>query len=444
MLTVHVRVNDAATNKPTPVRIRFVDEHGQCHVPLGRLESFAEQPGVDVGGHVRIGSKRFSYIDGACEIRLPTGPILIEGFKGVEYESLQRDVTLGPGQISLRLAIERWIDLRQEGWYSGDYPRACAAVTTRRVLALEGAAEDIAVVNLLAEETRGDGDKPVSLPNLLAFSGSSPALETPGHLVVVNTINTHPLLGTVALLRSHRPVYPLPHLGAPGLDDWSVADWCDQCHRKRGLVVWPDLPRVRPDAPQGEALAALILGKIDAFEISQFPKEETLANWYRLLNCGYRLPLVGGSGKNSNTTVLGAVRTYARLEPGSEFNYGNWIEAVRLGRTFATGGPVLTLAVEGREPGSVLDLSAGESVVRIHAQMRGPTAGLPIEILYNGQVIDSQRPMIEGVHFEAKIKESGWFAARTYLALYVSSVLPGRRPTVAPDSGHRKSVVGDP
>src|SRR5207248_622962 len=109
MHTVHVRVNDAATNKPTPLRIRFVDEHGQSHVPFGRLATFAEQPGLDVGGNVHLGSERFSYIDGACEIRLPTGTIHVEGTKGPEYAPLQRKLTLGLGQISLRLAIERWI-----------------------------------------------------------------------------------------------------------------------------------------------------------------------------------------------------------------------------------------------------------------------------------------------------------------------------------------------
>src|SRR5438309_9455807 len=117
MLTVHVRVNDAATNRPTPLRVRFLDEAGNEYVPFGRLARFAEGPGVDVGGSVRLGAERFAYIDGACEIRLPAGNILVEGTKGPEYSPLRRQVTLGPGQISLRLGVERWVDLRQEGWY---------------------------------------------------------------------------------------------------------------------------------------------------------------------------------------------------------------------------------------------------------------------------------------------------------------------------------------
>ena len=45
-----------------------------------------------------------------------------------------------------------------------------------------------------------------------------------------------------------------------------------------GLVVWPDLPRLRSRGAQGEALAALILGKIDAFEISRFEAVEPEAS----------------------------------------------------------------------------------------------------------------------------------------------------------------------
>jgi hypothetical protein len=416
MLTVHVRVNDAATNRPTPVRVRFTDERGGEHVPFGRLARFAEQQGIDVGGSVRIGPERFAYIDGACEIRLPAETVLVEATKGPEYSPPRRQVTLAPGQISLRLGVERWIDLRQEGWYSGD---TRAHFLAPHAALLEAAAEDLAVVNLLAEETLPAGDNPASLPNLLAFSGTAPALASPGHLVIVNTLNRHPLLGTVSLLNSHRAVYPL-RFGAPGPDDWSVADWCDQCHRKRGLVVWPDLPRLRPEAPQGEALAALLLGKVDAFEVSRFPdaEPEALADWYRLLDCGYRVPLVGGSGKDSNTVALGAVRTYARLEPASEFEYGAWVEAVRGGRTFVTNGPLLTLTVEERDPGAVVALPAGGRLVCVRAEVRSATPVDQLEILYNGRLVaakeasgNRQAALLE---FETNAADSGWLAARCW------------------------------
>jgi hypothetical protein len=413
MLTVHVRVNDAPTGKPTPVRIRFVAQ-GRYLVPFGRLTEFATAVGEDVGGHLLLGAEPFAYIDGACEVRLPPGPVLIEVSKGPEYTPLRREVSLGLGQVSLRVAVDRWIDLRQGGWYAGD--TRCHYLPPHAAL-LEGAAEDLAVVNLLAQERPPAADRPPAVPNLLAFSGKQPALETPACLVVVNTLNTHPLLGSVGLLNSHRAVYPLS-FGPPGLDNWSVADWCDQCHRKSGLVVWADLPRLTEAHPQGEALAALILGKVDAFEVCRFDSIEpaVLGDWYRLLDCGFRVPLAGGSGKDSNAIALGSVRTYARLEPGQEFGYAAWIEAVRAGRTFVTNGPLLSLTAEGRGPGTVLAKSPGQMIpVRVEAQGMVPFD--QVEVLLNGHVVLSKEA--SGNRLAARIEAelpvaSGWLVARCW------------------------------
>src|SRR5579875_3537809 len=338
MLTVHVRVSDVSTGQPTPVRLRLVDAEGTCRMPFGRLTEFATDPGVDVCGQVRLDGAAFAYIDGLCEVHLPPGPVHIEVSKGPEYPPLCRESVLGPGKIALRVAMERVLNWRSHGWYSGD---GRAQELSPHAARLEGAAEGLDVVNLLAHQRpprlgrQGAGPAGEmgftsfgAFVNLLAFSGTQPTLEGLPY-VVVNTCNTHPVLGTVALLNCHRVVYPL-RFGAPdGLDDWSVADWCDQCHRKKGLVVWPDFPRLTAEHPQGEALAALLLGKVDAFEVC--PAREgsrinalnnnSLADWYRLLACGQCLPLMGASGKTSNAIALGALRTYARLEPNQEFSY---------------------------------------------------------------------------------------------------------------------------
>ncbi len=144
-----------------------------------------------------------------------------------------------------------------------------------------------------------------------------------------------------------------------GADDkgWLLADWCDQCHRKNGLVVWAGAERA--DGFLGEPLLDLLLGKIDALEIliPRFTKETVLIAPltketilippltkgglggvlsplpYDLWNAGLTIPLIGASAKDSNTTVLGQTRTSAKLLPGETFDYQAWIAAVRAGRT---------------------------------------------------------------------------------------------------------------
>jgi hypothetical protein len=254
---------------------------------------------------------------------------------------------------------------------------------------------------------------------LLAFSGSAAALQGPECLVAVNTLNAHPVLGTVSLLNSHRIVHPL-RFGAPGeLDHWSIADWCDQCHRKAGLVVWADTPRLGDEHPQGEALAALVLGKIDAFEVCYFADVEpdVLGDYYRLLDCGVRVPLAGGSGKRSNLVPLGAVRTYAHLGSGAPLTYAAWIEAVRAGRTFITNAPLLTLTVGEQGPGVVLPRSAGQTV-RVRAEARSAVPFDQLELLVNGTVsaakTASGNRLSAVVETDVPVIGSAWIAARCW------------------------------
>lgn len=424
MHTVHVRVNDAGTGRPTPVRLALRDATGTYRAPLGRLVDFATGPGEDVGGNVRLGPARYAHIDGACEVRLPPGTIVVEVSKGPEYRAIAREVALGPGQISLRLTMERWADLTAQGWYAGDIRAHEMSV---HAAILEGAAEGLALVHLLSHERPPAGGKPAAVPGLLGFSGDRPALEGQDCSVVVNTLNAHPVLGTVGLLNCHRPVFPL-RFGEPGLeDDWSVSDWCDQCHRKTGLVTWPDVPRLTAACPQGEALAAAVLGKIDAFEVAGFPEPEpaALGDWYRLLDCGLRLPLVGGSGKDSNAVVLGSVRTYARLTPGEKLSPGPWAEAVRAGRTFITNGPLLSLTVAGEGPGAVLPC-ADKKAVQVRAEARSAVPFDQLEVLAGGIVVGAKpasgNRLAAVLEQELTVNEPTWIAARCWGA---GPLLPG-------------------
>lgn len=422
--TVHVRVNDAATGQPTPVRIRLFDSEGQSFAPLGRLTEFATGRNQDVGGNVLLGMKPYAYIDGSCEVPLPTGTLQADIHKGLEYRPIQQEFQLTAGKLALRFTLERWIDLSTQGWFSGD---TRAHFLTPHAALLEAGAEDLAVVNLLAAPCRIPGpyqrDYP-AIPNILAFSGQRPALETPGHLVVVNTHNTHPVVGSLGLLNCHRVVYPLSFGGSDGLDNWSLGDWCDQCHRKGGLVVWTrgwQGKAIKSDSlasPLGETLADLILGKIDAFEIDFFEDSpfDFLPDWYRLLNAGCRVPLVGGSGKDCNGIALGAMRTYAHLPPNAGFTYPHWIEAVRSGRTFVTNGPLISFTVNGCDPGETINLSTEDERLFVRAEARSIVPFDRLEVIVNGNMVAhcdaAGSPLSASFDDKLSVPAGSWLAIR--------------------------------
>jgi hypothetical protein len=441
MLTVHLRINDTATGKPTPVRLRISGPDATTYPPLGRVAEFATGRNEDVGAHLRLGRDRWCYVDGSCEVKLPAAvPLRVQATKGPLYEPLDQTVILGPGQMALRFTVGRWTNLGAEGWVSGD--TRCHFIPPHAAL-LEAAAEDLGIVNLLAcsqPVPSLDGTAYPSFPHLTAFSGQAAALEADDRLVAVNTLNVHPVLGKVGLLHSHRVVFPITFGGDEETDDWSVCDWCDQCHRKGGLTVWVDAFRPAAGLLGGEGLVAAVLGKIDAVEVDDLPRAQPLLPWvYRLWNAGVMVPLAGGSGKDSNKVLLGGMRTYARVLTSPERErgepYHDWVEAVRAGRTFVTNGPLIRLTVSeaGRTDAAAESLRPFEK----------------LEVVLNGAVIGCAGPTPNGRAFaaalavEPTVAQSSWVAARVLGAdgvfAHTSPVVvrlndrPSRRPEATAD-----------
>lgn len=122
--------------------------------------------------------------------------------------------------------------------------------------------------------------------------------------------------------------------------------------------------------------------------------------WYRLLNCGFRLPATAGTDCFLNrirSRLPGSDRVYVRI-PG-EFTYDAWIEGLRAGRSFVTNGPILELIVEGsKRPGDTLELGAPREVeVVAKAWSQFPLDR--VELLSSGKVIakgDPKNGLIDG------------------------------------------------
>src|SRR5262249_47723246 len=163
------------------------------------------------------------YIEGACEVRLPAGDPAVLGSKKTEYTPAQRAVAPTAGQPAPCECTKRPGDRRVPGVYtsSSRAPPHSPPVTD---LASPAGRPGLVLVHLLARERPASADRPGSTAELLEFSGNQPALSSGDCLALVNTLNVHPRLGSVALLPSHRPVFPL-RSGEPGPDDWSVLDW---------------------------------------------------------------------------------------------------------------------------------------------------------------------------------------------------------------------------
>ncbi|PYV10869.1 MAG: hypothetical protein DMG23_06215, partial [Acidobacteria bacterium] len=411
------QVVDSASQRPTAVRLAFRSKEGRYIPPYGHRTEINAAWFEDYGGDVKLMDTSFAYVDGSFQVELPVGDVYVEMTKGFEYDAVRRKIAIQPGQRELKLEISRFTDLRSGGWVSADTHVHFLSPSTA---ILEGQAEGLNLINLLAAQW-GDlftnvGDIP-----------HGPLASRDGEMVVqVGTENRQHILGHLGLLGVRgAPVFPM---SAAGPDEsylgdplWtSLAGWTDQCRDRGGLSVVAHFPY-----PKAEVAADIVLGKIDAVEIypDYYPQEFNtmrFLDWYRCLNCGYRLPVVGGTDKMGAYMPVGANRTYAYLGQ-QEFNFESWAGAVRRGKTFLTSGPLLHLEADGHAPGDEIVLGTGGGTVEVHAEAKCFVPLHYLEIVWNGRVVAS-RQVREGAR-EIKLTErvqapgAGWLAARCFSRL---------------------------
>jgi hypothetical protein len=139
----------------------------------------------------------------------------------------------------------------------------------------------------------------------------------------------------------------------------------------------------------------------------------SLSDWYRYLNCGYRLAAVGGTDKMSASMPLGTVRTYAQVGNARPWSYDAWMEAVRRAETFVTYGPLLEFAVEGRTMGSRIALPPGGGALDVTWHAASVTVPMSrVELVVNGEIRESQAvdAWQAAGSWRVRMERSGWLA----------------------------------
>src|SRR3712207_1729377 len=138
--------------------------------------------------------------------------------------------------------------------------------------------------------------------------------------------------------------------------------------------------------------------------------------YYRYLNCGYRLPLVGGTDKMTGDVPVGLYRTYAYIPEDEEWSYDSWCRAVRQGRTFLSGGPMIDLTADGAQIGDMLTLPAGGGTVELEATAESIFPIHTLQIVQQGRVVaqTEERAGSRRLRLKATVRVNGhtWLAAR--------------------------------
>jgi hypothetical protein len=413
---LHVEIRDQATQQVVPARLYLEDDKGTRWIPEGAVR-------YDKGPeHHFISSGSFT-------ISLPPGRYRLTAERGAEYRSWTSTIEIQSGQNQKKqILLSRWIQMNSLGWYSGDLHNHRKAEEMAQLLL----AEDLNLAPTLTDWIWED--KPISSPPT-----TSEAIRrvdaTHAYSVLdkeIERLNYGP--GAVDLLGLKTTIpFQGDRLSPPN------DRFCTTAHEQGGYVdaekiVWRD------------ACALVALGQIDFAGIvhnhfnrhgveletdpwGMIPKQRAEFNtiagmplwsmevYYRLLNCGFRLPVSAGSASGVKAAPLGYNRVYVRLrEP---FSYQNWFRALKGGRGFATNGPMLFLKVNEEEPGGVLNFGGSRPErLKIHAEASSAGELDRLEVLFKGRVIKTVTSPNGGgklvADFESEIRETGWVVARCF------------------------------
>lgn len=407
--------------------------------PEGSAVRYNKQNQESVEKHTTLSAHPFT-------IDLPTGSYTFTAERGKEYLAATRTIRVESDPVEFELDLERWIDMAELGFYSGDTHVHRLIDELPNVLL----AEDLNVAFPLsywawdAYKPPFRHDKSVEGP-----IPAEPVYVDPTH--VYYAMNTEFEIGKVeGKQHTLGAFFSLNHktpfeVGVP-----PVAKVGEMTHAQGGLLEldkhnWPWSMMLVPT--MGIDLYELTNNHIwrTKFLFKDFgvPPPEYMniemdeegmteegwidfgfQNYYALLNCGFRLRPTAGTASGVHPVPLGFGRVYVQIE--GEFSYEKWVEGLRAGRSFVTTGPMLRAWFAGSSPGkdqvvprptgvSSSEENFGGEVISAYPLVR-------LEVLANGEVVESIVPYNQPVgnhfinHFKygRMVSRSTWFAARCY------------------------------
>ena len=406
------KIVDEASGRPVSARLRLTDAQGRDVVPAGHPSELATDAQQ---GDVRFQSKRFAYVDGGFTLDPRYLPLRYQVIKGYEFVIAEGTISPdSPRNGEVVIPLSHWSSLADRGWYSGDIHIHHIAPKTCR---LEMDAEDLDVANILTSDFTIDQSE---------FEGRVNRYSSGRRLIYMNQEFRNDHLGHMCLLNLKRLIEPVKTMQP--YDYPLHLHVCDETRAQGGYVSWAHFP----SWPGVENPLDVAMEKLDGLEIlcvldpRAFPvfmkqvvpeleANDGLRLWYRYLNCGFRLTATAGTDKMTTFVTVGANRVFAHVQ--GEFTYGNWIRALKQGRTFITNSPVLSFTVNGRESGATLNFdSKRDKVAEVHAVAESQLPYDRLEIVANGAVVAQAAPggtrHKAEIHFEHPVRQSCWLAAR--------------------------------
>ena len=430
-----IKVVDAAGH-PTPARIFLTGEDGRAYAPddawICAEDNFVRSE--------RPFESHYFHTHGETAVTVPAGRVAVEVTKGLEYRFEKKSIQVAAGQrANLTIQLEPmsipwdahspWVsaDLHVHMNYGGTYRNRPENMIATM------AAENLPILQDLIV------NKEQRIPDIAYFSTKPDPASTSTNLLLYGQEFHTSYWGHLGLLHLTNnyliPDYATYAYTAAASMVPTNADVADLAHAQQGLVGyvhpfdWAPDPYTDPTLTHGEPLDVALelpvdvaLGKVDYIEAVGFSDHKSTAEiWYRLLNCGFRLPTGAGSDGMANYASLrgpvGLNRVYAAV-PLGPLNIDSWLNSLKQGRTFATNGPLLGFTLGGHPLGGELKLPAGENKVKFTAWLRSYVPVEHLQVVCNGEVVRDLK--LSADHETADVEDtipiarSGWCLLRAF------------------------------
>ncbi|MFQ5472963.1 MAG: CehA/McbA family metallohydrolase, partial [Dehalococcoidia bacterium] len=389
--TLIARIMDDDTDAIVPSRVYLEDDVGAVW-PDGAMVR-KDQHG-----------KAFFHAAGHFEARV-CGQVRLLAVRGMEYEPVELKLDALPASRRREtVRLKRSSQMAKEGWRSGDVHvhlhYGGEYLLGPQDASLAQRAEDVHFMNMMVANQGS-----AFIHDKEYFEGKPHELSDPDHILRWGEEYRNDFYGHLCMYGITDlvpPIYSGFRLSEHPHDVPANSIAADRCHTVGGTLSYAhplfgstELDRIFTRARTVEAKELPVdvaLGKIDALDVMSYPSVdlESARLWYRLLNCGFRLPATAGTDTFMNLVDFthhsnppAGNRVFVQVE--GEFTTESWCDGVRRGRTFVTNGPILKLTVDGHGIGSEIEREEGSNViVEGQAQSFAPIERL--ELLINGEV----------------------------------------------------------
>jgi Tol biopolymer transport system component len=366
---------------------------------------------------------------GASELAIPPGVVQVDVMRGFEFALEQHKVEIKPdATASLTVTMKPEIPYEPAEWVSGDvHVHMNYAGTYRNTpahLVEQATAENLSIVEDLIV------NKEQRIPDMAYFSPQLDRASTLNNLLLHGQEFHTSYWGHIGLLNLTRNLILPGYAGYPNTAVASLypanANVADMAHEQGALVGYVHPFDSVPDPSKDASLTAelpadVALGKVDYIEVVGFSDHKSTAEvWYKLLNCGFRLPAAAGTDFMGNYASLrgpvGLNRVYAEVKPGA-LKIEPWLASIKAGRTFATNGPLLHFSLGDQGIGGEVRFEKRQEV-KFSAEMKSIVPVDHLQIVCNGKV--AKELALVGDHKSAQVNgtipldSSGWCVLRAF------------------------------